>query len=73
MKPIGISKGNQVLLKQNLEKLETVKGLDTFKSMGILSSQLEKIDVNGKMYNELFDLQENYPKYESLSASELQC
>lgn len=29
--------------------------------MGVLSSQSKKIDVNGKIYNESFDLQENYP------------
>lgn len=30
MKPTGISKGDQVLQKQNLEKLKAVVGLDTF-------------------------------------------
>lgn len=29
--------------------------------MGVLNPQSKKIDVNGKIYSESFDLQENYP------------
>ena len=43
------------------KKKKAVVGLDTFSSMGIFSSQSKKIDANVMIYNESFDLQENYP------------